>query len=96
MPSHLCHALQAALKQGSAAELEAVHVLALKGRDKDAHVREAAYQILAALPAQSLHAAMLPSDWRTVIDGGLGVWAEHTKTGSVLSMKLLARRACAI
>ena len=85
--SHLCPALQGALQQGSQGELTALHVLVLKCRDKNAHVRAAAYEMLAATHAQSLHAVLLPSDWRTVIDGGLGVWAELSETGLSLCMR---------
>lgn len=90
MQSHLWYLLQAGLKWDSQAGIEAVNVLALKCRDKDAHVREAAYEMLAALPAQSLHAALLPSDWRAVIDSGLGVWAELSRAGLLMTTHTFA------
>ena len=56
-------------------------MLLLKCRDRDAAVRGAAYEALAAVPAASLHAGLKGRDWRGVLDHGLGVWAEHAAAG---------------
>jgi hypothetical protein len=76
-----CCILQAVPNLEGSGEAEALRVLLLKSRDRDAAVREAAYEILGALPARTLHALLLPSDWRGVLDCGLGVWAELCPPG---------------
>ena len=73
--------LQAVPELDGQGEAEALRVLLLKCRDRDAAVREAAYVLLASLPARTLHALLLPSDWRCVLDCGLGVWAEPCPPG---------------
>ena len=54
-------------------ERAAVRVLLLKCRDRDVHLREAAYEMLAAVPAGPLHAVVKADEWRPLLDYGLGV-----------------------
>ena len=60
-----------------------VHVLLLKCRNRDARVREAAYNMLAAVPAATLHAVLKADEWRPVLDYSLGVTGEPAITGTL-------------
>ena len=48
-------------------------MLLLKCRDKDARLREAAYEMLAHMPAGPLHAVFKAEDWRPALYFGLGL-----------------------
>ncbi len=60
-------------------------MLLLKCRDRDAHLREAAYEMLAAMPAGSLHAVVKADECRPMLEYGLGF------SGKPASIQLIAK-----
>ena len=50
-----------------------ISVLQLKCRDRDRQVQLSAYELLASMDSEALHASMRPAHWREVINAGLGV-----------------------
>ena len=63
----------------------------LKCRDRDAHLREAAFEILAAMPAASLHAVVTADEWRSVLEYGLGISGEPARAQFMMEGMLQKR-----
>ena len=57
-----------------------IKVLLLKCRDRDKRVQLCAYELLASMAIEDLHRTMSLSQWRNVLDAGLGVWQAAQQT----------------
>ena len=55
-------------------------MLLLKCRDRDKRVQLSAYELLASMDSAELHRSMNLSQWRDVLDAGLGVWQAAQQT----------------
>ncbi len=63
-----------------------IKVLLLKCRDRDKHIQLSAYELLSSMDCGELHTSMSLSEWRDVLDAGLGVWhAAQQSEGKCLS-----------